>query len=56
MLEKCEDDIDIQEVKDKYDNVAQAIDVMNCLYDDSVEDDINDLSHLSINRFESEEE
>ena len=50
------------ELKEKlieaFNNAAQSVDVMNCLYDPSVENDMNDLSGLlSINRlvFSSEE-
>ena len=36
------------QIIEKFNFAAQTVDIMNCLYDDSVEDDMNDLSHLSI--------
>lgn len=59
MLQRYSDDIaksDMQELIERYNSAAQAVDVMNCLYDDSVADDVNDLSHLSILRFEDLED
>lgn len=47
---------DIEELTTRYNSAAQAVDVMNCLHDDSVEDDVNDLSHLSILRFDDLED
>lgn len=41
-------------LKERYNAAAQSVDMMNCLHDNSVEDDMNDLSHLSINRFEED--
>ena len=59
MLKRYSDNIakdDIQELLERYNSAAQAVDVMNCLYDDSVADDVNDLSHLSILRFDDLED
>lgn len=40
-----------------YNNAAQSVDVMNCLYDPNVEGDMNDLSDaLSVDRLEAPEE
>jgi|LGOV01.1.fsa_nt_gb hypothetical protein len=39
------------EIIRKFNDSAMSIDIFNCLFDDSVEDDMNDLSDaLSINR------
>lgn len=59
MLKRYSDDIakrDMQELIETYNSAAQAVDVMNCLYDDSVEDDVNNLSHLSILRLDDLED
>lgn len=40
-----------------FNDAAQSVDVMNCLYDPNVEDDMNDLSDvLSIDRLDKKEE
>lgn len=40
-----------------YNNAAQSVDVMNCLYDPNVEGDMNDLSDvLSVDRLDEIEE
>ena len=44
------------QIIEKFNFAAQTVDIMNCLYDDSVEDDMNDLSHLSIERFDDDED
>lgn len=59
MLERYSDDIaksDMQELIERYNSAAQAVDLMNCLYDDSVADDMNNLSHLSIFRLDDLED
>lgn len=41
---------DFENLVKYFNNCAGAVDVFNCLYDDSVEDDMNDLSYeLEIN-------
>ncbi len=47
---------DMQKLIQRFNDAAQAVDVMNCLYDDSAEDDVNDLSYLSIIRIDELEE
>ena len=38
-----------------YNQVAQSVDMFNCLYDDNVEGDMDDLSDLNINRLVSDD-
>ena len=37
---------DFENLIDSFNNSAGAVDVLNCLYDDNIEDDMNDLSEL----------
>lgn len=37
-----------------FNNAAQNVDMFNCLYDDEVQGDVNDLSDLSISRLGDE--
>ena len=45
-----------EEIIKKFNQAAMFVDTFNCLYDDSVEGDMNNLSHLSISRLEDLEE
>lgn len=49
-------DEDVQKLKEQYNRAAQSVDIMNCLYDDNIEGDVNNLSHLVIFRFEEDDE
>lgn len=50
--QEIDDDLK-EEITKAFNNAAQSVDVMNCLYDPNVENDINDLSDvLSINRLD----
>lgn len=47
---------DFENLINYFNNSAGAVDVLNCLYDDSIEDDINDLSDvLNIDLIELED-
>ena len=37
---------DFEDLVNSFNNSAGAVDVLNCLYDDSIEDDMNDLSDV----------
>lgn len=37
---------DFENLIDSFNSSAGAVDVLNCLYDDNIEDDMNDLSEL----------
>ncbi len=37
---------DFENLVDSFNSSAGAVDVLNCLYDDNIEDDMNDLSEL----------
>lgn len=45
-----------EEIIEKFNQAAMFVDTFNCLYDDSVEGDMNNLSYLSISRLEDLEE
>ena len=49
-------DYELELLKESYNSAAQSVDMMNCLHDDSVDGDMNDLSHLGISRFEQDEQ
>ncbi len=42
----------IDSLREKFNQAAMFVDTFNCLYDDSVEGDMNNLSDLSISRLE----
>lgn len=45
------------EIAEAFNDLAYSVDMLNCLYDDDVEDDVNDLSEeLEIKRIEFDEE
>lgn len=47
---------DFENLINSFNNSAGAVDVLNCLYDDNIEDDMNDLSdELRINLLNEEE-
>ena len=47
---------DFEDLVYSFNNSAGAVDVLNCLYDDSIEDDMNDLSDvLNIDLIELED-
>jgi len=41
-----------QELIEKFNEAAQYVDIFNCLYDDKVEDDFNNMENLSIDRLD----
>ena len=43
-------DKDMQEIVAKYNNLREMIITLNCLHDDEVADDINDLANLHVMR------
>lgn len=50
-------DIDLKkEIIEKFNQAAMFVDTFNCLYDDSVEGDMNNLSDLSISRLKDLED
>lgn len=52
VLSDIDNDCLENEIIEAFNDSAESVDVMNCLYDPNVEDDMNDLSDiLSINRF-----
>ena len=60
-LSKIIDESDLEERYKKdlikeFNDAAMFVDCMNCLYDDNVDGDMNDLSGLSISRLEDLEE
>lgn len=57
--EDTHQDIDVdlkQKIIEKFNQAAMYVDSFNCLYDDSVEGDMDNLSDLSISRLEDLEE
>ncbi len=45
------------EIAEAFNDLAYSVDMLNCIYDDDIEDDANDLSEeLEIKRLEFEEE
>ena len=58
-LEECLSDLrkdDAANLKEKYDEAAAGVNVLNCLYDDEVEGDCSDMSHTRIDLFNDEDE
>lgn len=45
-------DSEKEELIEKFNKAAMFVDSFNCLYDDSVEDDMSNLSDLSIDRLD----
>lgn len=45
-----------QSLIEAFNNAAQNVDMFNCLYDDEVQGDVNNLSDLSIDRLDDLEE
>ena len=39
-----------EEIIEAYNQAAQSVDMFNCLYDDNVEGDMDDLSDMGVNR------
>lgn len=57
--EDTHQDIDVdlkKEIIKKFNDAAMFVDTFNCLYDDSVEGDMDNLSDLSISRLEDLED
>ena len=53
ILDKCDFDIsqeEIDEISSQFNNIANMIIGLNCIYDDETKDDINDLSYLDVKR------
>lgn len=48
------DDNQKKELISKWNESARYVSTFNCLYDDSIEDDMNNLSDLDIDTFEEE--
>jgi hypothetical protein len=58
ILETYEDDIiesDREDLMEKFNDSAMLVDTFNCLYDDDVEGDLNNMENLSIDRFKGDE-
>ena len=49
------DDDQLDELKSKWNESARYVSTFNCLYDNSVENDMTDLSELDIDTFNEEE-
>ena len=49
------DDYQLDELKSKWNESARYVSTFNCLYDNSVENDMTDLSELDIDTFNEEE-
>lgn len=45
-----------RELIDNFNNAAMAVDIFNCLYDDDVDGDMNNMEELSIERLDKLEE
>ena len=49
-------DSEKEELIEKFNEAAMFVDTFNCLYDDNVEDDMNNMADLSIDRLNDLEE